>query len=337
MRSSLKQDMKFKDRLTLMKRDIKTVPDKFNKQSLFDRSKGFSKVEIQEDEDDMNIYLSLRRAKSAHVTKVLENAYNFVLTDDEVYVHYPIPSPDGLSRSRTIVTVSEVKDYKQHRELTKHLQTKAPKTRPKTCFPTVTSSSNNKPKYVKKLESLSCQDFDQFTDGTMHLEERRFQQRQRESMLPQVGHLPVRRRYFTDSPQVLATQVQMNSCVINNVTALPSKNIRIYLPKSARMNKEAQDNMEQKRFLKLKQEHQAQEYAKVMATTAKFLGKKPEFIHLIQRPHLDREEYIMLEHMRRKVPSFKTAATLIKWMANSKTAVTSEGQDVSTREQSHDV
>ena len=301
--------MTFDERLTLMRRDISTMSKK-HRPNLFERSRGFSKIKIQEDENDKKMYLSHRREKYMNVSKFLPDARNYVLTDDDIYVYYPIPRPG--SKLSTIVTISELNDFKR--------RSSVPMTRFDHQFRPVSTMFQSKypiPSYTDKLRSVSAQNFDQYTDGTMHLEERRLRQRQREFVPPQVGHLPIQKRNHSEKAELIQAQIEMNPHLLSNVATLPAKNIKIYLPKSAKRGKENEDDEEQKRFLRLKQEHQAQEYAKVVAGTSKFLGKEPSYLHSIQRPNLHKEEFVLLDHMRKKMLSLKTTAIIISWLTQS--------------------
>lgn len=321
--SSLKEDLDFHDRFAVLKRDD-TAPNR-RQETLFERSKGFSKVELQDDTgEDTKIYLALRRNKTlpaiSNTGENVKPSKRCHITDADVYVLYP--TPENKIRGRTIISVAELKNWApnnmQRRSLVpaktyKNVNNRQDSIRPNTVHE-IRLSRLPKPSYVSQLESIADDEYDPYTDGTMNLEERKFHQRRKEFMPTELGHLPVRRRKNCQKSREGSYQLKLAN---NKFTGLPAKNIKIYVPKSVQLERAAKDHEDSKSFLRIKQEHQATQYAKVLSSTAGFLGGEPQSKQLIQFPNLNSREKVMLGHVEKKLNSFKAAATVVKWLTTS--------------------
>ena len=168
-----------------------------------------------------------------------------------------------------------------------------------------TTSSNRQsgklPAYVQLLGRMKADNFDQFTDGSMHLEVRRQEQIQRERMGVPAGHLPVRRRHTVAEKSSSSKQESGGEQKITRPAPPPpnSAPVRIFISKEMRADKKHEDSKQQaENIIRVKKAIEMEAVRQAISKTTQFLGRQPISLKLIHDERLTNEESKMLNRMK---------------------------------------
>ena len=224
----------------------------------------------------------------------------------EIYVHYP--TDDNIKHFGGIITLEILKKQKSGAAV----------------VPSNVSGRyrwRQLPPHVQKLQQLRRQQFDQFTDGAMNLEERQLRQKRRESLPLGVGHLPVRaRKRSTNMTSDSKNYDVMNTTKTDgkqplrfpdmNKNTAPPTNLKIFLPKSKRQELSNEGNAhEQQRFQRLRQANELALYMNALQRTGSFLGRASSACKHLPQVTLNSEERTMLQRLRRASTSKRRSSS----------------------------
>ena len=164
--------------------------------TLSERSRGFSKVDVDDDDDDVFfVRLAAPVKKSSNTLRMTSLSSD--VDPNRVFVHYP--TDDVMREKRcSVITLHELQEHLRRGSTSQVAQRK--RTGSATQVRDVVAGL---PAYAEKLRQVSLDRFDHFTDGAMHLGERQLLRKRRESLPLPVGHLPVRKLFapHEQSPQ----------------------------------------------------------------------------------------------------------------------------------------
>ena len=180
--------------------------------SLAERSRGFSKVQLDDDDDDDVFFVRITHAPAKTSSNMASNTRRMtsVASDahaSRIFVHYP--TDDVMREKRcSVITLHELQEQLRRGSTAQVAQRK--RTGSATQVRDVVAGL---PAYAEKLRQVSLDRFDHFTDGAMHLGERQLLRKRRKSLPLPVGHLPVRKLFVPheQSPQQLMNLNQSKS------------------------------------------------------------------------------------------------------------------------------
>ena len=282
--------------------------------SLAERSRGFSKVQLDDDDDDDVFFVRITHAPAKTSSNMASNTRRMtsVASDahaNRIFVHYP--TDDVMRRNRSgVITLNELQEELRRNSASRMTSRK----RRKSAGPVRAADSVGLPEYAAKLRQVSLTTFDHFTDGAMHLGERQLLRRRRESLPLPVGHLPVRKtvtseeqttqRQLLNLNQPIASKNRLNSKRLKfpdmSVNSAPSPNMKISLPRGKRHELSVRnDAQEVERFSKLRRAMQMRSYEAAIERTATFLGSPSCAERVMPHHQLDDREATLLKNFNR--------------------------------------
>ena len=278
--------------------------------SLAERSRGFSKVQLDDEDDDDVFFVRITHAPAKTSSNMASNTRRMtsVASDahaNRIFVHYP--TDDVMRRNRSgVITLNELQEELRRNSASRMTSRK----RRKSAGPVRAADSVGLPEYAAKLRQVSLTTFDHFTDGAMHLGERQLLRRRRESLPLPVGHLPVRKLFapHEQSPQQQlmnlnqsksskkvekSKRLRFPDMSINNA---PSPNMKVWLPRGKRHELSVRnDAQEVGRFEKLRRACQKRKYGEAIERTSSFLGSRSFAEKLMTQEALDERESSILK------------------------------------------
>ena len=305
----------------------------------FAATKGFSQNDVEEDEE-MKLERLLRKRRPNAGTNRGRGAIEededrvgrTVIDDEKVFVHYPVKECGIAGRKRTYnVLPVTLAQQVARRNLS------GGELRPDEVSQIQNIRTNSaQPHYIEVLHRVDGERLSRLSGGSMALDMRRFQQKQRERLPTPPGHLPVRRRYASAEPRTggipAITMDDVTQLHLKGSTSLPESRLskrstssfhsgdsnhtsyslptndvakmRIFIPRRQRLSdSEADGRYERDYLLRLRKAGESHSYQRALCNTRDFLGGRPTGETMVPCATLSKVEIRILDKVNKKATS----------------------------------